>query len=80
MAITDDHRRDVARAVGLPDDMAPQLRGGNLDQLMASAERLADEGGYVRRPGGFGSPQGALWAMRRDQARRRARLQRGDAP
>ena len=78
MAITDDHRREVARAVGLPDHLAPRLTGGNFDQLYASAERLADERGYRRTVGGYASFEGAVQGMRRDQARRRARLQRDD--
>jgi hypothetical protein len=78
MAITDDHRREVARAVGLPDEVAPRLTGGNFDQLYASAERLVDELGYRRTTGGYASFHGAVAGMRRDQARRRARAQRDD--
>jgi len=52
MSISDDHRREVARAIGLPEHLAPEIRGGNLEQLMLSGQRLADDHGYVGRAGG----------------------------
>jgi hypothetical protein len=78
MAITDVQRVEVAGAVGLPDHLAPRLTGGNFAQLVESAERLAEENGYVRRTGGYASFNGAMAGMCRDRARRLARLQRDE--
>ena len=76
MSVTDEQRIEACRTVGVPDALAPRLKGGSLAQLVEDARALADETGVTRDGSAFTSPQAALDGMLRDRERLRERVMR----
>jgi len=74
MSVTDEQRIEACRTIGLPDALAPRLRGGSVAQLIEDARALADETGVTRSGFAFTSPEAAFDAMMRDREQWKSRI------